>query len=72
MAEADLNKQLGTLRYLRGLRSARQRLLTEAPQQPGTSDAGASGLVRVFALSFSLARKSCIIKLFTFAADKPP
>ena len=26
VAEADLNKQLGTLRYLRGLRAARQRM----------------------------------------------
>ncbi len=26
MAEADLNKQLGTVRYLRGLRAARQRM----------------------------------------------
>ena len=31
MAEADLSKQLGTLRYLLGLRSARQR--AEAAQQ---------------------------------------
>lgn len=30
MAEADLKKQLGTLRYLQGLKAARQRLAAAA------------------------------------------
>ncbi|CAL8467045.1 g6581 [Coccomyxa elongata] len=45
VAEADLNKQLGTLRYLRGLRAARQRMQAattrndQASGQQGSSEA---------------------------------
>ena len=38
VAEADLNKQLGTLRYLRGLRAARQRMQAGAERAEQAPD----------------------------------
>lgn len=53
VAEADLNKQLGTLRYLRGLRAARQRMQAgaerseQAPDKQHELGAGACGQLSI-------------------------
>ena len=53
VAEADLSRQLGTLRYLLGLRSARQR--AEAAQERAVMDDVHSAGMRIIYVAMHMA-----------------